>query len=409
MASFPDNRRFGVTDIRVVTDAHNDIFKTLDMYSPSTSGESKDMEINAVGNSPITPLTDTSFSPPTGHWDIGDIVRYGDKKWMMLGSDNEWHEHEGADEYSSEYPGSEKVKFFREQEDWSGYGEKMVVSTNWYAYRRWEESALDATFEKYKLDGKDEAKLRKLIKSMMKGKVKPTNVACFALGSLHSSVNEPKRSLQQFAVLLKFMEILDISPNARNLMQDPEFCPRDARFFAKYGFETVLDPEGFDSINEETLVVHIGGYDFIDRRAVESHWPAAHINMGFPFFTRGHILQNKSKFEKKIWKWLFGTRRDSFKSLFRKEDVKAWWEYRMERALMTRSYSWRDIPEVGICDGMAMTQFFWRRAVVGERCDFVEAAGVIANASLHLFTDVVPMAKLLHDRSKRSNRDDDDD
>ncbi|TGO31510.1 hypothetical protein BHYA_0616g00020 [Botrytis hyacinthi] len=321
------------------TDTHKDIFKTLDMHSPSTNGESKDMEVEMVADSPTATLTDTPFSPPTGRWDIGDTIRYGDKKWMMLGSDNEWHEHNGPDKYTLGNCGAEKAEFFRQQEDWSGHGEELKVGTYWHVYRRLEESTLDAMFEKHKLGSKDEQKLRKLVKSMMKGKVKPTNIVCLALGSLHRPYNEPKRSFEQFAVLLKLMEILEISPTARNLMQDPEFCPRDARFFAKYGFETVLDPEVFNSINEETLVVEIGGYGYLEERAMEGHWPAALIKIGIPLLTRGYILERKGESSDQNWNQPNVRKRDSLKSFFEKEKLKTWWEYKLRRAFMKRSYS----------------------------------------------------------------------
>ncbi|THV50334.1 hypothetical protein BGAL_0155g00210 [Botrytis galanthina] len=347
MTSFADNKKFGGMDIRVVTETQKDIFKTLDMSSPSTNGESKGMEVKMVVDSPATTLTDTPFSPPTGHWDIGDIIRYGDRKWMMLGEDNEWHEYESPEGFSSEGPGefslnspdAEKIEFYREQEEWTGSGEGLTVIRGWSRYRRLEESALDAIFEKYKLRSEDEAKLRRLVKSMVKGKVKPTNVVCLALGSLHRPYNEPKRSFEQFAVLLKLMEILEISPNARNLMQDPEFCPRDARFFAKYGFETVTDPEGFNSINGETLVVEIGGYDYLEDRAMEGHWPAAFIKMGIPLLTRGHILERKEESSNQVWNQPNVRKRGSLKSFFEKEKVKTWWEYKLGRAFMKRSYS----------------------------------------------------------------------
>ena len=89
-----------------------------------------------------------------------------------------------------------------------GSGEEFIIGKSWTGYRHFEESTLDAIFEKYKLGSEDETKLKKLVKSIMKGKVKPTNVACFALGSFHRLYNEPKRSFEQFAVLLKLMEIL---------------------------------------------------------------------------------------------------------------------------------------------------------------------------------------------------------
>ncbi|ATZ56009.1 hypothetical protein BCIN_12g05490 [Botrytis cinerea B05.10] len=420
MTTLSDKRKFSGMDIRLVTDIHEDNnSKTFDMHSPAESGISKDMEMKVFGDSQITPLTDTpttplkdtstaslkdkstaplintltteskdtSFTPPTGHWDIGDTIRYGDKKWMILRNDHKWHEHEGPEEYMLENFDIKKIEFFREQEICMGSGEEFIIGKSWTGYRHFEESTLDAIFEKYKLGSEDETKLKKLVKSIMKGKVKPTNVACFALGSFHRLYNEPKRSFEQFAVLLKLMEILEISPNARNVMQDPEFSPADARFFAKHGFETVLDPEGFNSINQETLVVQIGGYGFLDERAMEGHWPAVYIKMGFPFITGGHILDNRSLFEKQIWERLNDRERGSFKSLFEKEKVKAWWEYKMRRAFMKRSYSYKDIPKVGICDSMAFTQLFWRKTAVGERSRCIEMAGGIARAALQLLKD----------------------
>ncbi|TEY36328.1 hypothetical protein BOTCAL_0558g00060 [Botryotinia calthae] len=425
MTTLSDNKKFSGMDIRLVTDTHEDNnSKPLDIQSPSESGISKDMEIDVFGDSPITPLTDTStipstntstteskdtsFTPPTGHWDVGDTIRYGDKKWMILRSDHKWHEHEGPEEYMLENSGIQTIEFFRQQEVCMGSGEEFKIGKSWTGYRRFEESALDAIFEKYKVGSEDEAKLRKFVKSMMKGKVKPTNVACFALGSLHRAYDEPKRSFEQFAVLLKFMEILEISPNARNVMQDPDFSPADARFFAKYGFETVLDPEGFNTINQETLVVQIGGYEFLDDRAMERHWPAVYIKMGFPFITGGHILENRNLFEKQVWERLNNRERGSFKIIFEKEKIKAWWEYKMRRAFMERSYSYKYIPKVGICDSMAFTQLFWRKASVGERSRCIEIVGGVARAALQLLKDAAYWVWLIRHKPEFTEDDNDD-
>ncbi|TGO21474.1 hypothetical protein BPAE_0217g00060 [Botrytis paeoniae] len=375
------------------------------MHSPSTNGESKDMDMKVVGDSPTTTLTDTPFSPPTGHWDIRDTIGYGDKKWM---NDNEWHEHEGPDEFSLGNLDAKEVEFYRQEEDWSGCGEELIVSTCWFGYRCLKESALDSMFEKYKLGSEDEAKLRKLVKSMMKGKVKPTNIACFGLGSLHRPYNEPKRSFEQFAALLKLMEILEISPNARNLMQNPEFSPADAIFFANYGFETVLDPKGFNSINEETLVVEIGGYGYLEERAMEGHWPAAFIKMAIPFSTRDHILERKGESSNQIWNRPNVRKRGSLKSFFEKEKVKIWWEYKLRRAFMKRSYSCKDIPKVGISHGMIATQLFWRKAAVGKRCDCIEIAGGVARVPLQFLLDMAYAAWFIRKRSEFTEEDDDD-
>ncbi|KAF7947944.1 hypothetical protein EAE96_009014 [Botrytis aclada] len=400
MTSLSDNKFLGGTNIRMVTDTQQDNnSKALDMHSPYTNGAFKYMEEKIVADSPTTTLTDTSngesndkpFYPPAGHWDIGDTIRHGDKKWMMLGSDNEWHEHEGPDEYTLGGLDVEKVEFFRLEENRSGSGEGLIVTTRWSGYRRLEESTLDAMFEKYKLGSEDEAKLRKLVKSTMQGKVKPTNVVCFALGSLHRPYNEPKRSFEQFAVILKLMEILEISPNARNLMQDPEFSPRDARFFAKYGFQTVQDPEGFNSINGETLVVEIGGYEFLEDRAMEGHWSAALIKMGLPFSNRGFILEKKRESSNQIWDQPNGTNRGSMKALFKKEKVKN---------------CCKDIPEVGTCHSMMATQLFWRKAAVGERSDYVEVSGGVARETLQFMKDTAYATWFIRQESKFTGEDD---
>lgn len=70
---------------------------------------------------------------------------------------------------------------------------------------------------------------------------------------------------------------LEIPASGRKIMQDPEFTPGDARFLARLGFETVMDPEGLNAINEETLVFQVGGYNYLDWRVMDGLWPAAYI------------------------------------------------------------------------------------------------------------------------------------
>lgn len=147
----------------------------------------------------------------------------------------------------------------RSNEHWSGYRKELHKGMVFTGYTRFDEKALDAKFEKYKIrheddetvkvllatmkEGKviqnedeealknvleahletietgkapqaDERTLKELLKTMQIGKVKPTNVACFALGSLHR-VGNRDRSLEQFAVLLKLIELLGMNDHSR--------------------------------------------------------------------------------------------------------------------------------------------------------------------------------------------------
>lgn len=72
---------------------------------------------------------------------------------------------------------------------------------------RRDEAELDTEWKKYRINNKDEMKLRKLVKSMIKGKVIPKNVVCLALGPLHI-LDRVDSSFGQLAVLLKLMNIL---------------------------------------------------------------------------------------------------------------------------------------------------------------------------------------------------------
>ncbi|ESZ90015.1 hypothetical protein SBOR_9598 [Sclerotinia borealis F-4128] len=362
------------------------------MASSKDDGISDDMEISVVADTPNVASTDTPFLPPAGTWDVGDILPKKDKKCMILGSDQEWHEDKGPSHYVLDFDralGISGTEFYRRNEYWSGYRKELEVDECICGYIRWEESALDQEWNKYKISSEDEMKLRTFVERMSKGNVKPTNVVCFALGSLHRPNPPRKRSFEQLAVLLKLMEILgryfafnwlkmnantlaEIPPNARKAMQDPDFIRRDARFFAKFGLETVMDPQGFDAINEETLVFHVGGYRYIDERAIDRPWPAMFINI-WKLYDEGKILLNKSKVRKAILRW-FNTMRgkpqpttqrtDTPSKFNAREEIRIWWQDKKRIAKIRETYQVEKIPKVGTCDSMSQTQLFCRKEMM---------------------------------------------
>lgn len=57
-------------------------------------------------------------------------------------------------------------------------------------------------------------------------------------------------------------------------------------------------------------------------------------------------------------------------SIFEKNKVKAWWEYKRSLILMRiYYYDWKDIPEIN--DGMSCTQLLWteKKPAIGFRSD----------------------------------------
>ncbi|KAM3066908.1 hypothetical protein ACMFMF_009959 [Clarireedia jacksonii] len=113
-----------------------------------------------------------------------------------------------------------------------------------------------------------------------RSKVRPKNVVYLVLGSFLDctrNVNSNKWFLEQFAVLLELLELLRISPSSRKVIQDPEFTSRDARFFAKHGFQTVEDPEGIEAIHSETLLFYAGGQNQLTLSVMGRPKPAMFI------------------------------------------------------------------------------------------------------------------------------------
>lgn len=139
---------------------------------------------------------------------------------------------------------------------------------------------------------------------------------------------------------------------------------------------------------------------------MEGHWPAAFIKMGIPLLTRGHILERKEESSNQVWNQPNVRKRGSLKSFFEKEKVKTWREYKLGRAFMKRSYSCKDIPEVGICNGMIATQLFWRKVAVEKRCDCIEFAGGVARAHLQFLSDMVFSVYFIRKRSEFKEGDD---
>ncbi|KAJ8060267.1 hypothetical protein OCU04_010608 [Sclerotinia nivalis] len=161
---------------------------------------------------------------------------------------------------------------------------------------------------------------------------------------------------------MKFMELLGIPPNARKVMQDPDFSPGDARFLARLGFQTVMDPEGIDAVDEKTFVFTIGGYNFIKQRIMDRPWPALLINMAH----KGQLLENRSKIAQRVRNWYHDKNGPP---------IANWWDEKKKIVVIRKTYDHQKIPKISsIGNGMRSTRLFWRKEVVGGRFQcFVDA------------------------------------
>ncbi|TEY36329.1 hypothetical protein BOTCAL_0558g00070 [Botryotinia calthae] len=362
--------------------------------SPKDNSKATNMEIRKITTS-LTPPIDPPFTPPTVPCDVGDIIPYN-KKWMTLKNDGQWHETKGPGKFEMKFCGYEDADFIRCNEHWYGYRKQLKISECYSGYQRQEEK-LDVEFEKYKIqhenekilerlsetmkEGKviqleDEVKLKKifdeysamtktgtsiqhedvrilkgLLEKAKKSKAKPKNVVCFALGSFERC-GDNTASFEQLAVLMKFMELLEIPSTARKVIQDPNFSPGDKRFLARLGFEAVNDPEGFEAINEESFVFQVGGYNFINQRMMDGPWPTVLIGGNHSM-----ILENRSKIIQGIRNWRRGEGRPPMDD---------WWDGKKKFVAIRKTYDYEDIPTINsIGTGMVDTRFFWRKEVVG--------------------------------------------
>ncbi|KAF7947943.1 hypothetical protein EAE96_009013 [Botrytis aclada] len=380
------------------------------MTSPKDNRKSTSVEISKITALSTPSPLDTPFIPPKGPCDVGDIVSYN-QKWMTLKIDGQWHETEGPDDFDVKFCGFENADFFRYQDRCHGYRKKLRVFKCYTGYQRREQN-LDIEFEKYKIqhgnekilkrssdtmkEGKvikyeDEVTLKRLfdeyleatkigksiqhedvkmlrdfLETMKMGKVKPSNVACLALGSFERC-GEKDASFEQLAVLMKLMELFEIPSSARKVMQDPDFPPGDKRFLTRLGFEVVDDPEGIEAINEETLVFQVGEYNCMNQRIMDHPWLAVFITRG-----RGLILENRSKIVQGIRNWYRGKGRPPMDN---------WWDGKKKCVAIPKTYDFKDIPAISsIGTGMARTQIFWRKEVVGGKFQwFVDAGRLVGS------------------------------
>ncbi|CAD6446305.1 287c2036-6aa8-45de-b308-ea07141e3ab0 [Sclerotinia trifoliorum] len=154
---------------------------------------------------------------------------------------------------------------------------------------------------------------------------------------------------------MKFMELLGIPPNARKVMQDPDFSPGDAIFLARLGFQIVTDPEGINAVNEETLVFNIGRYVFIDQRIMDRPWPAVYINMGH----KGQLIKNRSQIAQRVRNWHHNKNGPP---------IDNWWDYKMRIVVIRKTYDHKEIPKISsIDDGMRITRLFWKKGGSGRK------------------------------------------
>jgi hypothetical protein len=95
------------------------------------------------------------------------------------------------------------------------YEGRLLASTGFRGYVNWNDKTLSSKFENHALEDQEIRALEKLVHHMKKGsKVRARNVVCLALGSLlDRSRTQRNRSLQQFTVLLKVVELLGMILN----------------------------------------------------------------------------------------------------------------------------------------------------------------------------------------------------
>lgn len=87
---------------------------------------------------------------------------------------------------------------------------KMVQHEDELLLKRPFDGYLETTKKGSTIQHKDTKLLKDLLETMKDGKVKPKNVACFALGSFERC-GDQEHSFQQLAVLLKLMELLGMN------------------------------------------------------------------------------------------------------------------------------------------------------------------------------------------------------
>ncbi|RAL61060.1 hypothetical protein DID88_010401 [Monilinia fructigena] len=193
----------------------------------------------------------------------------------------------------------------------------------------------------------EEKKLRALVGSMKEGKVKPRNVVCIALGSLHNGrVSSRERSFVQLAARLKFIQLLGIPQNAKKIIQDPALSPGGARFLDRFSFQIVTDPEAINAIDGETLLFYIRGYDMITERIMDRPRPAVFIS------DRSIEVQ-----------------------VDRDEDVRSVGQKNRATIVMRKLFDSEKVPRIGEGDGMVEASLYWRRATVKYKVQkFVDAA-----------------------------------
>ncbi|KAB8298023.1 hypothetical protein EYC80_001795 [Monilinia laxa] len=285
-------------------------------------------------------------SSPSTSWDEGDLIKHEleDGRLLLVSCDDA----QKIENVGSRFWKMPDADFWRKNISPFRLEEGELNHTYSYdPYIRWEKSDLDAEFGKYQLRDDDEKKLRALLESMREGKVKPRNVVCIALGSLHNGrASSRERSFAQLAALLKFIQLLDIPQNGQKIVQDPALSPGDARFLDRFGFQVVTDPEAINAIDGETLLFYVRGYDMITERIMDRPRPAMFIN------DRSLEVQ-----------------------LNRDEDARSAGQKDRATIAMRRLFHSEKVPRIGEGDGMMEVSLYWRRATVKCKAQrFVDAA-----------------------------------
>ncbi|KFZ12901.1 hypothetical protein V502_06876 [Pseudogymnoascus sp. VKM F-4520 (FW-2644)] len=124
---------------------------------------------------------------------------------------------------------------------------------------------ITAKYESLKEKWEESDACKELVKLVQpyEGKSQVNNVVVMGLGSFQTRMGDFSRSsLAQLAALATIRKSLAIW-NIPVIAQDPAFSPLDNEFLQSLGFEVLQSPEGFDLINENSLVYAIHCYPIV--------------------------------------------------------------------------------------------------------------------------------------------------
>ncbi|KAL8894574.1 MAG: hypothetical protein Q9192_004209 [Flavoplaca navasiana] len=123
-----------------------------------------------------------------------------------------------------------------------------------------------------------------------------SNVVSFGTGSLQDDhIDARRRTCLQIAAMVTIMDCiiqesltstLDEGKSIKHVTcfaQDPVYTDLDKDFLRSVGIEPVNDPDGFLSINSNSIVCEWNTYGYIIRKISERPWPAVFISFSHQF------------------------------------------------------------------------------------------------------------------------------